>query len=116
MTTYYMLQFSNKLSSIVMKYNHDTTVSVICDDHNILEMMRDMKINVVKKNSDISNFVIMCEYDINFINKLLEDCVVVCLIVRIKFDFNGLVKSANCSNIDAIMWNDDLGYYFIVLS
>jgi hypothetical protein len=124
-----MLQFYETINNIIIKHNitFKNTINVLCDDTNIynnLSTKYDVK-NFDKNNCPTTKCLTIIyineifENDIiNCINILIQNKIKICLIVKLHFDFNKLVKMINTYDIDAISWTENdkkFDYYLIII-
>ncbi len=124
-----MLQFYESINNVILKHNttFKNKINLICDNSDICDKLaKKYDVNTIK-NDDCSkikcltiiyidsifdNDIIKC------INTLTNNKLKVCLIVKLHFDFNKLIRQVNVNDIDAISWYDNdkkFEYYLIVL-
>lgn len=124
-----MLQFYETINNIIIKHNiaFKNTINLLCDDTNIYDNLN-TKYDIKKfKKNDCH---ILKGLTIIYINEIFEDDIIkcinililnkikICLIVKLHFDFNKLVKMINANEIDAISWTENdskFDYYLIVI-
>ena len=131
-----MLQFYNNLNRTIIKYNTicGNTINVICKDKNINEKL-DNLYNTIhvditsclddKYRHNIKQCLTIIYTDevyddnvIKCINYLIKKKIKICLIAKLNFDFNKLVKYITAGDVEAISWvenNKKCEYYLIIV-
>lgn len=124
-----MLQFYNNLNRTIIKHNtiYGNTINLLCDDVQIGEKLNNLY-NTIQINTDLCLkdikpcLTIICTneiYDDNIvkcINSLVNKKIKICLIVKLDFNFNKLVKNVIANDIEAISWieNDKKYEYYLI--
>ncbi len=124
-----MLQFYETLNNIILKHNatFNNKINLIYDNSDICdELTKKYDVTIIKKHDCpkikcLTIIYINTIYDddiIKCINTLIKDKLKICLIVKLDFDFNKLIRHVNSNDIDAISWHENdkkFEYYLIII-